>query len=133
LDPVRHVAERLVLTLLLSHAFRPGELWTLRDGRCRLDQDLCALLWPWAVEYRRALGPVMTFMLGRLLRGPRYGERVVYSLVGRKPQARTRAPLGQQKWAREGPPPPLRASGVCRSCGVLLEGANGRLYCDVCF
>jgi hypothetical protein len=74
----------------------------------------------------------MTFMLGRLLRGPRYGERVVYSLVGRKPQARTRAPFGQQKWAREGPPPPLLASGVCRSCGVLLEGANGRLYCDTC-
>jgi CRISPR-associated endonuclease Cas1 len=133
MEPVRPVADRLVLSLLLSHAFRPGELWALRDGRCRLDQDLCARLWPWMPTFRQALGPVMTFLLGRLRRGPRYGERTAYRLVEVAPPARTRAPLGQKRWARETPAPAIQAVNACRSCGVLLEGERpDRLYCESC-
>ncbi len=100
MEPARPVADRLVLDLLLSHAFRPGELHLLRDGRCRLDQDLARRLWPWRSHFRRALGPVMTFLLDRLRRGPRYGERTAYRLVETAPPVRTRAPLGQKRWAR---------------------------------
>jgi CRISPR-associated endonuclease Cas1 len=133
MEPVRPVADRLVLTLLLTHAFRPGELHALRDGRCRLDQDLCARLWPWMPTFRQALGPVLTFLLGRLRRGPRHGERTAYRLVEVAPPARTRAPLGQKRWARETPAPALPMPRACRSCDVLLEDERaGRRYCDAC-
>jgi len=133
MEPVRPVADRLVLNLVRGHAFRPGELWNLPDGRCRLDQDLCAHLWPWMPQFRRALGPVMTFLVGRLREGPRYTERTGLRLTETTPPVKTRAPLGQKRWARETDAPPLRSAAVCRSCGVLLEDLEGRLYCDHCF
>ncbi len=119
IEPCRAVADRLVLNLMRSHAFRPGELWALRDGRCRLDQDLCAHLWPWMPQFRNALGPVMTFLLSRLRKGIRYAER-----AGRSGGRRYFAPKAEL--------PPLRSSGVCRSCGVLLEGMRDRHYCADC-
>jgi len=133
MEPVRPVADRLILTLLLSHAFRPGELHLLRDGRCRLDQDLCARLWAWMPEFRQALGPIMTFLLGRLRGGPRYGERRAYRLVEIAPPQKTRVPFGQKRWARDEPLPSIAAVAACRSCGVLLEEQRrDRLYCDSC-
>jgi CRISPR-associated endonuclease Cas1 len=133
MEPVRPVADRLVLSLLLSHAFRPGELWALRDGRCRLDQDLCARLWPWMPTFRQALGPIITFLLGRLRRGPRYGDRTAYRLVEVTPSVKTRAPLGQKRWAREAPAPAIQSVNACRSCGVLLEGERpDRRFCESC-
>lgn len=133
MEPVRPIADRLVLTLLLSHAFRPGELHQLRDGRCRLDQDLCARLWRWMPTFRQALGPVMAFLLGRLRKGPRYGDYRAYRLVEIAPPARTRRPLGQKRWAPDAPAPDIRAVAVCRSCSVLLDDVRpDRLYCDDC-
>jgi len=134
MEPVRPIADRLVLNLCFTHAFRPGELWALRDGRCLLDQDLCAKLWPWMTEFRRALGPVMTYLLGRLRRLPRYGERRAWRLIEVPPPRRTRAPLGQKRWARDMPPPPLREIRACQRCGVLLEGppSNYPGVCDDC-
>jgi CRISPR-associated endonuclease Cas1 len=132
MEPVRPVAERLVLSFLLSHAFKEGEVYPQRDGRCRLDQDVCALLWPWMPTFRQALGPVMSFLLSRLRQGPKHGERIAYRLVEVAPSVRTRVPLGQKRWAREAPAPAIRAYGVCRSCGVLIEGEPDRLYCDDC-
>ncbi len=128
LEPLRPIADRLVLNLVMTHAFRPGEFWPLRDGRCRLDQDLCARLWPWMHVFRKALGPVMLFVLSRLRAGGRYAERapgapVVYE---------SRLTNGQQRWSAKAEPPPLRAGSVCRSCGVLLEGKRDRLYCAEC-
>jgi len=132
-EPVRPVADRLVLSLLLGHAFRPGELWALRDGRCRLDQDLCATLWPWMPEFRRALGPVMAYVIGRLRDGPRYGERRAYRLVEVPSEITTRAPLGRKRWARDIAPPTLRTVHACRRCGVLLDDERtDRRYCDAC-
>lgn len=132
MEPCRPVADRLVLNLVLGHAFRPGELWSLRDGRCRLDQDLCARLWSWMPEFRKALGPVMTFLLSRLRQGPRYGERVAFRLVEVPPNVQTRAPLGQKRWARQTPAQPIQPARVCRACGVLLEGLEDRMFCDDC-
>jgi len=132
MEPARPVADRLVLNLLGTHAFRPGELWALRDGRCRLDQDLCARMWPWMPEFRKALGPVMTFLLSRLRQGARYTERTGLRLVEVTPEVKAHAPLGRKRWTKETDLPPLQPAGVCRSCGVLLEGLEDRLYCDYC-
>ncbi len=119
MEPVRPVADRLVLNLVRSHPFRPGELWGLRDGRCRLDQELCAHLWPWMPTFRRALGPVISFLLSRLRKGIKYSER-------------DRRSGGRGYWNPSAEPPALRSSGACQSCGVLLEGVLNRLYCDTC-
>ncbi len=132
MEPVRPVADRLVLNFITNHAFRPGELWALRDGRCRLDQDLCARLWQWMPEFRKALGPVMTFLISCLRQGVRYSEHAAFRLVEMTPEIRTRAPFGQKRWAKETDIPSLRPAGVCRSCGVLLERTRDRLYCDDC-
>jgi CRISPR-associated endonuclease Cas1 len=133
MEPCRPVADRLVLSFVLSHAFRSGELWSLRDGRCRLDQDLCARLWYWMPQFRRALGPIMTYILKNLRGGPKYGERTGFRLIEMEPPVRSRAPLGQKRWARVAAPPRLRPAGVCRSCGALLEQTPNREYCDTCF
>lgn len=132
IEPVRPIADRLVLNLITNHAFRPGELHLLRDGRTRLDQDLCARLWPWMATFRKALGPVMTFLISRFRQMPKYTERAAFRLVETTPEIQTHVPLGQKRWAREAGLPLIRPAGVCHSCGVLLEGVTGRLYCDAC-
>ena len=131
-EPIRPIVDRLVLNLIMTHAFRPGELHLLRDGRCRLDQDLCARLWEWMPEMRRMLGPVMPFVVSQLRHGPRYGERKAYRLIEVATEIKTRAPLGRKRWAREAMPPALQSVNACRACGVLLDNILGRLYCDEC-
>jgi len=134
MEPARPVADRLVLNLVTNHAFRPGELWSLRDGRCRLDQDLCARLWLWMPEFRKALGPIMAFLVSRLRQGVRYAERSDVPLRTQQPTALTDmgTSRGRKRWSSRSEPPPFRPASVCRSCGVLLEGMKDRLYCDDC-
>lgn len=75
MEPVRPVVDRLVLELIASHTFRRGELWALRDGRCRLDQEFAAGLRGWLVILRRTLEPVVAHVETILRRGYRQRER----------------------------------------------------------
>jgi CRISPR-associated endonuclease Cas1 len=134
MEPARPTADRLVLSFVLSHVFRPGELHLLRDGRCRLDQDLCARLWPWMPTFRAALGPVILRVLQALRDGPHLSERRAYRLVEVPAPVRTRAPLGQKRWASRAPEVRIRPRElVCRACGQVLENVPpDRTYCDDC-
>jgi CRISP-associated protein Cas1 len=75
MEPCRLVVDRLVLELVASHAFRRGELWALRDGRCRLDQEFAAGLRGWLPILRRALEPVIARVETLLRRGYRERDR----------------------------------------------------------
>ena len=75
MEPCRPVVDRLVLELVTSHTFRRGELWALRDGRCRLDQEFAAELRGWLLILRRSLEPVMARVETLLRRGYRERDR----------------------------------------------------------
>ena len=75
MEPVRPVVDRLVLELVASHTFRRGELWALRDGRYRLDQEFAARLRWWLPHLRRALEPVVAHTESLLRRGYHSQER----------------------------------------------------------
>ena len=75
MEPCRPVVDRLVLELVTSHTFRRGELWALRDGRCRLDQEFAAELRGWLPLLRRALDPIVARVETLLRRGYRERDR----------------------------------------------------------
>ncbi len=106
MEPCRAVVDRLVLELVASHTFRRGELWALRDGRCRLDQEFAAGLRGWLPLLRRALEPVVAHVETMLRRGYRARDR-------QHPAHKTaRAP----------------STGICPECGSPVR--PGRRFCS---
>lgn len=106
MESCRPVVDRLVLELVASHVFRRGELWALRDGRCRLDQQFAAGLRGWLPILRRSLEPVVAHVETLLRRG--YRER------DREHPARRAARLPE--------------TGTCPECGSPVR--PGRRFCS---
>jgi len=78
-EPLRPICDRLVLNLVLKRPFRRGELWDLRDGRCRLDQEFAGhFCGRWVPTLRREAAPIVEWVASRLRRariepeGPAY-------------------------------------------------------------
>ena len=106
MEPARPIVDRLVLELVAAHTFRRGELWALRDGRCRLDQEFAAGLRGWLPILRCALEPVAARVEMLLRRG--YRER------------------GQQHPAHR--TARLPETGACPECGSPVR--PGRRFCS---
>ncbi len=106
MEPCRPEVDQLVLDLVASHIFRRGELWALRDGRCRLDQEFAASLRGWLPLLRRALEPVVAHVESMLRRGYRDRDR--------------------QHPAHKTPRAP--STGTCPVCGSPVR--PGRRFCS---
>lgn len=108
MEPLRPVVDRCVLDLILTHTFRAGELWLLRDGRTRLDQEFAATLRAWMRVFRRELEPVTAHVVAALKR-----------------QYRDHAKLHPARKLSRGE---VAAASVCRSCGAVVR--SGRPFCN---
>ncbi|HLY23520.1 MAG TPA: CRISPR-associated endonuclease Cas1 [bacterium] len=108
MEPLRPVADRHVLDLILDHRFRPGELWLLRDGRCRLDQEFAAKLRGWLPIFRRAVEPIVAHVIA-VLRGTYRDHAKIHP-------------------ARKVPSRRSVSNSVCRVCGAVVP--SGRPFCN---
>lgn len=59
MEPVRPTVDRMVLEFIRSHTFTEGECWETREGFCRLDADLAALVTSWIVRLGAGIQPVI--------------------------------------------------------------------------
>ncbi len=105
-EVARPTAERLVLDLILHHEFRPKEIYFLRTGQVRLDQEFVAGLLPeWIPILRRAVEPVISHIVAILARSEK-ADRALHP-------ARQPAPIVH----------------TCRTCGAPIH-RRGRTFCS---
>lgn len=113
MEPARPAVDRCVLDLVTGRPFRRGDLWGLRDGTCRLDQEFAAdLCGKWIALLRREVTPVVEKVASWLRRARIIQRDHPAHKAGRLPgDART---------------PALR--GTCPECGSPVRA--GRHFCS---
>ncbi len=105
-EPSYPVAEGLVIYLLLTHEFRRGEFYVLRNGMVRLDQDFVAELLPrWIPPIRQSVAPIVERVASMLRRA-----RI-------RPQDHPAHRFPRQE-----------STGVCPECGSPVR--PGRRFCS---